>query len=633
MLELQDVSLQLGNEPDDQLLLSDVAVRFPKKHFAAILGPSGCGKSTLLKVIAGLKESTTGHISWEGRNLSEEGDMDPHEIGYVPQFSIAYDLLTVWESVESALRLRVSGLTGEEQEDRLEKILREVGLEEIADREVRVLSGGQKRRLAMALEMVSSPHLLLCDEVTSGLDPKAEDEITHLMHQVAQRDNRIVLSVTHSLRHLALYDSVVVLYQGHLAYHGPAELLFHYFDVEKPEELFPRLAQRKAADWHRSWQKHRATYYAQSKMDASDVAHDVALEEVSSKPAQEDAETEARFRKLLQKAQGALDEDEEEEKKPEPVKLGEKDLVKDNDEEEEKPARKKKSASEFPGTPSGLSQFAVLLARRWKIFFRDGGQLWLQLALLFGFPILVIVFALDGLPQIKNPNGVLQGNLMQQATNAMSQTLEDMKTGSLVSGLIMFQVILLALMGSNNAAREIAGERLIFEKEKFAGVRPAAYVASKAAFLGVLVLAQSVWMGVFVNFVVHFKGSAVTQVALLILVNAALTAVCLAISSMMKTAEQASLVSIYLVGFQLPLSGAVLALPKALGWMTRPFIASYWGWAGFNQTMHETRFYEAVQLVTQTTLASAGLCAWVLICHVLLGLIIAYMGCKNSRWE
>ena len=69
-----------------------------------------------------------------------------------------------------------------------------------------------------------------------------------------------------------------------------------------------------------------------------------------------------------------------------------------------------------------------------------------------------------------------------------------MRTGSLVSGLIMFQVILLALMGSNNAAREIAGERLIFEKEKFAGLRPGAYVASKAAFLGVLVLAQSVWM-------------------------------------------------------------------------------------------------------------------------------------------
>jgi ABC-type sugar transport system ATPase subunit len=64
MLELKEVSLQLGNAPDDQLLLSDLSVRFPKKHFAAILGPSGCGKSTLLKVIAGLREPTLGHVSW-----------------------------------------------------------------------------------------------------------------------------------------------------------------------------------------------------------------------------------------------------------------------------------------------------------------------------------------------------------------------------------------------------------------------------------------------------------------------------------------------------------------------------------------------------------------------------------------
>jgi ABC-type multidrug transport system ATPase subunit len=626
MLELKDVALQLGREPDEQLLLSELSARFPRKHFAAIIGPSGCGKSTLLKVVAGLREPTLGHIEWEGRDLSSEGDMDPHEIGYVPQFSIAYDLLTVWESVESALRLRVSGLSGEERETRLEKVLRQVGLEEIADREVRVLSGGQKRRLALALEMVSSPHLFLCDEVTSGLDPKAEDEIVHLLHQIAHRDDRIVLSVTHSLRHLALYDSVVVLFQGHLAYHGPANLVFHYFDVEKPEELFPRLAQRKPADWHRSWQKHRSSYYSGTKLDAENVAGEVALEETSSKPAKEDAETEERFQRLLKKARQEDDEPATGEAKRE-------EAADKEDSAEEKHAKKKKEPFEFPGTPSAFTQFGVLLARRWKIFFRDRGQLWLQLALLFGFPILVVIFALDGLPQIKNLNGVVSGNFMEQMKNEFAQRQELVHAGSLVSGLIMFQVILLALMGSNNAAREIAGERLIFEKEKFAGVRASAYVASKAAFLGVLVLLQSVWMGVFVNFVVQFKGSPITQVGLLVLVNAALTSVCLAISSMMKSAEQASLVSIYLVGFQLPLSGAVLALPKVLSGITRPLIASYWGWSGFIQTMHETRFYEAVLAVTQTRLMSSGLCSWVLMCHVIIGLLVAYMGCKNSRWE
>ena len=621
MLELQQVSLQLGDQPDGQLLLAEVSTRFPKKHFAAILGPSGCGKSTLLKVIAGLREPTLGHVEWDGRNLSDDGDMDPHEIGYVPQFSIAYDLLTVWESVESALRLRVSGLNLDEQEERLEKILGEVGLEEIADREVRVLSGGQKRRLAMALEMVSSPHLLLCDEVTSGLDPKAEDEIAKLMYQLSRSENRIVLSVTHSLRHLALYDSIVVLYQGHVAYHGPAQFLYHYFGVENPEELFPRLAQRKPEDWHRSWQKHRNTYYAQSKLDGDEAADAVALEEVSDRPAAEDEAAKKRIEKLLKKAKKEDGEDAKEESEDE------------GGAEEKKSRRNKAETVEHEGTPSALTQFAVLLARRWKIFFRDRGGLWLQLALLIGFPILVVVFALDGLPQIKNLNGVVSTNFLETMKREMEQGQELIKTGGLVSGLIMFQVVLLALMGSNNAAREIAGERLIFEKEKFSGVRPSAYVASKAAFLGVLVLVQSVWMAVFVNVIVQFQGSLFTQIVLLTLVNGSLTSVCLGLSSLMKTAEQASLVSVYLVGFQLPLSGAVLALPKALSMLTQPFIASYWGWSGFIQTMHDTRFYEAVKKVTQTDISQAPLCIWWLSCHVLLGLIIAYTGCKNSRWE
>jgi ABC-type multidrug transport system ATPase subunit len=591
MLELKDVTLQLEDAPDSPVLLSEVAVRIPRAHFAAVLGPSGCGKSTLLKVIAGLREPTNGHVMWEGRDLAEE-DMDPHEIGYVPQFSIAFDLLTVEESVASALRLRVAGLNAAERAERIDKILQEVGIAELADRAVRVLSGGQKRRLALALEMVSSPHLLLCDEVTSGLDPKAEDEIAKLMHHLSERDGRIVLSVTHSLRHLALYDSVLVLYQGHVTYHGSPEFLFHYFNVEKPEDLFPRLAQRRAEDWHRSWMKHRGPYYAQSGLTTDDAAPRSS----ASLPAAE-AAPKTESGKALPDV-------------PPPV-----------------------LTATVAAMPSVFTQFAVLLARRWKLFLRDRGQLGLQFALLIGFPILVVIFALDGLPQIKNLNGVTAGNFLEQLRNEFTQEAELMRTGSLVSGLIMFQVVLLALTGSNNAAREIAGERLIFEKEKLAGLRPSAYVASKACFLGVLVVAQAVWMGLFVNFVVRFPGDIGTQIVLLIMVNAAVTAICLGLSSVMKSAEKASMVSIYLVGFQLPLSGAVLALPASISWLARPAIAAYWGWSGFVQTLRDTRFYEAVLKVTQTPLSATALCLWVLTCHVMLGLVLAYTGCKNSRWE
>ncbi len=606
MLELRDLSLQLGPSNGATPLLTEISARFARQHYAAIVGPSGCGKSTLLKAIAGLFHVTEGHVLWEGRDLAEQ-DLDPHEIGYVPQFSIAYDLLTVRESVESALQLRVVESDAVESDQHVEQILTEVGLTEIADRRVRVLSGGQKRRLALALEMVSTPHLLLCDEVTSGLDPKAEGEITKLMYDLSRRDRRIVLSVTHSLRHLALYDSILVLHEGHLAYHGPHEFLFHYFNIDQPEELFPRLAMRPAADWHRSWLKHHASYYAHFGFEETAGTPVPATPPPAEAP--EDRPTvveneDARMQRLIAGLQ-----------QPSADAPPPKDLP-----------------MEAP-TPAFRTQLAVLLARRLRLFFRDRGQLALQAALLIGFPILVVIFALDGLPQIKNLNGVLNGNLLQQLENQFTQEAELMRTGSLVSGLIMFQVILLALIGSNNAAREIAGERLIFEKEKFAGLRPSAYVASKAIFLGGLVLAQSFWMTFFVKWIVNFPGADLSQFALLTLVNAALTAVCLGISSMARNAEQASLLSVYLVGFQLPLSGAVLALPSAIAWITRPFIASYWGWSGYVLTLRETRFYEAVLKITQTKLSGEALCIWVLLCHIALGLGVAYFGSKNSRWE
>ena len=640
MLELQNISLQLKPGDDEPRLLTELSASFPTTgHFAAILGPSGCGKSTFLKVIAGLREHSAGTIKCDGRDLVAEGDLAPHEIGYVPQFSIAYELLTVWENVESALRLRVAGLDGEAAQARIEQILKEVGLDEIADRRVQVPSGGQKRRLALALEMVSAPRLLLCDEVTSGLDPKAEDEIAHLLHDLSRRDKRIVFSVTHSLRHLSLCDSVVVLHQGHLAYHGKPEFLFHYFGVDGGhEQLFPRLVNRKPEDWHRSWQKHREAYYEQSGLTASAVPVESAPlpEAVSPELAPAPDPEKDRLKELFGKlrAEGEEDDATKADAPAEPKTDGAPAEAKESTEPPSSEDRAKKEAeAEVAQTPSWISQLTVLLGRRWKLFLRDRGQLGLQAALLFGFPCLVVIFAIDGLPQIKSLASPASSNYLQQLTNEFSQRMDNMHTGSLVSGLIMFQVVLLALMGSNNAAREIASERLVFEKEKFAGLSPFAYVLSKAIFLATLVVAQSVWMAVFVNWVVRFPGNLVEQAAMLTLVNAALTGISLGISALMGTAEQASLVSIYLVGFQLPLSGAVLALPKTLSFITRPFIASYWGWSGFIQTLRDTRLYDAVGLVTQTKLCPEGLCFWILLSHVFIGLFLAYAGCRSSRWE
>jgi len=582
VLDLKEVTLFIGQGDDVRPLLSDVSASFPKGHFGAIIGPSGCGKSTLLKVITGIAPGEEeGAIYWNGRDVAEE-DFAPSEIGYVPQFSIAHEELTVRECVSYAMRLRVRKLPAEALEEAVGTILREVSMEEFEDRLVSVLSGGQRRRLALAMELVSKPAILLCDEVTSGLDPQSEDEIVRLLHGLSRTDGRVVLSVTHSLRHVELYDSVLVLYEGVVAYHGPPQFLTHYFRAHDAQDLYAQLALRSGKEWAQSWKKHRQAFVDSKDKQGTSKAITFDSGEADSAPT---------------------------------VEI-----------QPEKPP----AASSLPG-PGAISQFFTLLSRRSKIFFRNHTQLALQLGLIFGFPILVAVFAWNGLPSVKNLSMGLDLDVVQQLVEAKEFLVQASKVGSLVSGIVMFQVILLTLMGANNSGREIAAERLIFEKEKLAGLRPLSYVASKAVFLGFLVLAQSLWMGIFVHFVCGFPGDLGTQLVFLVLVNAAMTSVCLAVSSFLGSAEQASLVSIYLVGFQLPLSGAVLALPDFLGVLVRPFIAAYWSWSGVLQTLKGERYYDIVQMVVQTALSPASLCLWVLGSHIVIGFFAAWIGCQRRN--
>ncbi|MCU0779149.1 MAG: ATP-binding cassette domain-containing protein, partial [Akkermansiaceae bacterium] len=590
MLELKDVSFTIRKEDAEVALLDQISFDVPKGHFMAIVGPSGCGKTTLLKTIAGLNPESDGSLFWEGRNLSEEGDFAPTEIGYVPQFSVAYDPLSVDESVEAATRLRVRCRGTAELDARIDRVLEETGLTSISDRRVKVLSGGQKRRLGLAMELVSDPKLLLCDEVTSGLDPRSEREIVRLLHDLSRKDGRIVLSVTHSLAHLELYDSILVLHEGRVAFFGPPAQMNHYFSVHDTEEVYPRLASQASESWQASWRKHSASYHKmldhqRAKLIAAGALHVPA--EKSGTPA-DGAETETH-------------------------------------------AATTRTSDPSVRLPGFFSQFSTLLSRRWRIFSRDRGQVLLQLAILLCFPLLVTIFSDKASGNIRRYSDTRSTDFVAEIQEIQSVRADQAKVGSAVSGIIMFQVVLLALMGSNNSAREIAGERPIYEKEKFGGLRPSAYLASKVVFLSLLVVAQSLWMAFFVNFFGQFRGDFVQHAMFLLLVNAAMTSICLAISAWMRTAEQASLLSIYLVGFQLPLSGAVLALPEKIEMFTRPFISAYWAWSGSVEAL-QTQVHAAVKSVIDTGLSSREICLYALAAHIFVALIAAWTGASRPQW-
>lgn len=574
MLEARHITLEVEQDDSPLLLLNDVNFCVPKGHFMAVVGPSGCGKTTLLKTIAGIKDTTDGAFYWEGRDLAEEGDFTPGEIGYVPQFSIAYDELTVDESIETAARLRVQA-GGDELDAIIDDVLEETGLAEIADRRVALLSGGQKRRLALAMELVSHPRILLCDEVTSGLDPRSEREITELLHKLSLRNGRIVISVTHSLAHIQLYDSIMVMVGGALAFHGTPSTMVHYFGVKDYEEVYPRLAMRSPEEWGASWLKHRAEYYRRLETEYKEKFRRAGTEPPATGASQED------------------------------------DLL----------------------TPPGfLTQWLLLLKRRLLILSRDRTQIILQLIMVIVFPILVALFSGKGQEQLVGLTDQISTDIAAEVQALQEQAEVRAKVGSAVSGIIMFEVILLGLMGSNNASREIAGERLIMEKEKFAGVSPAAYIAAKGSYMAMLVLVQSLWMFAFVQYCWPLRGDAYNHLTFLLLANAAMTCTCLGISANCKTPDQASLLSIYLVGFQLPLSGAVLALPGAIETFTQPFISAYWAWSGSVEGL-ESEVFKAVNSIVQTSFSPQALCIIVLCCHIAAGLFLTILGVRRTRWE
>ena len=566
MLILKNICFTIRKDEEKINLIKDNNLKIGKGSFVAVVGPSGCGKTTLLKIIAGINEQSSGKITWNERDLAEQ-DFSPIELGYVPQFSIAYDELTVQESINIAINIRVKTKDKSHAQNIYNRIVNHTGLDKLSDRRVKVLSGGQKRRLSLALELVTNPRVLLCDEVTSGLDPKSENEIVSLMHSLSKDSDRTIINVTHSLNNLDLYDSVIVLYDGFTVYHGPPSNLNHYFSVSSAEEIYPTLTKRENIEWHESWKKHSSKY--------------------------EDP--------LLSRQTNSIEIHNQE---------------------------------QLLSQASAAKQFHALTLRKWKIFLRDRTQIVLHLGMLFLFPILVVLFGLDGIDQPKTIPNQDNSDVIEQLNHQVSVSKSHMKIGSLISGLVMFQVILLTLMASNNSSREIAGEREILEKEKFSGLRISSYLLSKIGFLLILVLFQSVWMGIFVQiFVPSLPGNIITKLIVLFLVNASMTSICLGISGMMRNPEQSSLLSIYLVGFQLPLSGAILALPNWISHITQPFISAYWAWSGSLDSMKGEYFGQSIDAVTQdTSLQSINICVVWLVIHIVVGLFFSYIGAKRPQW-
>ena len=566
MLSCQNLTVQAGT--DGPVILDGANARFLPRGLNAVIGPSGCGKTTLMKAILGILPST-GEASLAGQLITCTEDL-VGKVGFAPQFTAAQAQLTVKESLDYALRLAVPDEY--QRQRRLESVLGVTGLSPHREKRVSSLSGGQLRRLSLGIELTLDPPCMICDEVTSGLDPQSEDQILALLRQLVVSGGKSFVCIIHNLGKLNQFDWVTVVYQGDVVFQGSPDALLGYFGIPDGLRLYEVLNAQDLAFWRDRWAIHQAEHPGEFEAAAAAVASDVAP--VDSLPE--------------------------------------------------------------PEVPGGVSQFFTLLARRFRLFFRDTGYLGLTLAITFGFPLLVIIFNLSGEWNIlKEP---LDSNVasIKEVQTALRVQISNAQVASMAAGLVMFQVILLTLMGANNGGREISAERILYEKERMTGLRPWSYAFSKIFFVSCIAVFQGAWMCFFVKMICQFPGPWGPQLAILAASCVSMSVVCLGFSALLTSPEKSSLLSIYLVGFQLPLSGVVLALPKALTWICRPFINSYWGWSGYMKSMTDSGIWTAYERSLPdltASVASNEIALFVLLIQGLVGVCLVVVGCQQKRWN
>ena len=218
--------------------LKDVSLEIPQGQFVGIIGHTGSGKSTLIQHLNGLTKATSGKILYEGKNIYDEGyDMRGlrSQVGLVFQYP-EHQLFEVDVLSDVCFGPKNQGLSQEECEDRAKEALELVGFpEKYYKQSPFELSGGQKRRVAIAGVLAMRPKVLVLDEPTAGLDPKGRDEILDQVERLHKETGMTVILVSHSMEDVALYvERIIVMNRGEKMLDGtPGEVFRHYKELEK----------------------------------------------------------------------------------------------------------------------------------------------------------------------------------------------------------------------------------------------------------------------------------------------------------------------------------------------------------------------------------------------------------------
>jgi ABC-type multidrug transport system ATPase subunit len=217
-LEVNSVHFRI----DGKELLDGISLTARPGTLTAIIGGSGAGKTTLSRLIAGYTRPSAGNVTFEGHDIHAEYATMRSRIGMVPQDDVVHRQLTVNQALGYAAELRLPPDTNKEERAQVvAQVLEELDLTKHADTRVDKLSGGQRKRASVALELLTQPSLLLLDEPTSGLDPALDRQVMLMLRQLADA-GRVVLVVTHSVSYLDVCDQILLMAPGgKMAFNGP----------------------------------------------------------------------------------------------------------------------------------------------------------------------------------------------------------------------------------------------------------------------------------------------------------------------------------------------------------------------------------------------------------------------------
>ncbi|MCO6510157.1 MAG: FHA domain-containing protein [Aridibacter famidurans] len=232
-------------------LLDDVSLSIGANEFIGVLGPSGCGKTTLINALNGTRPATAGRVLINNLDLYRYIDSLKQSIGSVPQDDIIHQELSVYKTLWYIAKLRLSrDVSRSEINQIIDEVLDVTGLSERRDVAVSSLSGGQRKRVSIAVELITKPSVIFLDEPTSGLDPAVEEKVMRLFRQIAESGRTIVLT-THAMENVKLFDKIVVLMRGKLVFYGKPKDALAYLGVSNFKQLYDKLeepAAEKIAD-------------------------------------------------------------------------------------------------------------------------------------------------------------------------------------------------------------------------------------------------------------------------------------------------------------------------------------------------------------------------------------------------